>query len=117
MKLLKNISEKIKRNYRDNERNVMRRFTQKDETDNFVQHCIAHIRVKREEERIKNMYLRVKKTPAGGKGNISKHSHVRREFCILTIKQGNEIKGGGIYDGKHSSRQCNCTSKKALLIW
>ena len=30
---------------------------------------------------------------------------MRREFCILTIKQGNEIKGGGIYDGKHSSRQ------------
>ena len=55
MKLLKNISEKIKRNYRDNERNVMRRFTQKDETDNFVQHCIAHIIVKREEEQIKNI--------------------------------------------------------------
>ena len=55
MKLIKNISEKIKRNYRDNERNVMRRFTQKDETDNFVQHCIAHIRVKREEEQIKNI--------------------------------------------------------------
>ena len=55
MKLLKNISEKIKRNYRDNERNVMRRFTQKDETDNFVQHCIDHIRVKGEEERIKNI--------------------------------------------------------------
>ena len=48
MKLLKNISEKIKRNYRDNERNVMRRFTQKDETDNFVQHCIAHIRMEKE---------------------------------------------------------------------
>ena len=23
----------------------------------------------------------------------------------MTIKQGNEIKGGGIYDGKHSSRK------------
>lgn len=33
----------------------------------------------------------------------------------MTIKQGNEIKGGGIYDGKHSSRQCNCTSKKIPL--
>ncbi|MGN0720414.1 MAG: hypothetical protein ACI4LZ_00490 [Anaerovoracaceae bacterium] len=48
MKLLKNISAKIKRNYRDNERNVMRRFTHKDKTDNFVQHCIAHIRMEKE---------------------------------------------------------------------